>query len=154
MQAPSQPLTQPSTAVPDRSAILAPPDLAPDDRDWISTASLTFKVLAGAGELDRTGIAKAIANIALPILELAQDNKKAHDELKDTIKYLDEMLRSVSEEIKLLQEGGSPTDASIRPLVRLQQMGDEFIRSFSPFGLVTTKRTDFCHYQSPQGFEG
>ncbi len=73
MQAPSQPPTQsPSTAVPDRSAILAPPDLAPDDRDWMSTASLTFKVLAGAGELDRTGIAKAIANIALPILELVQ----------------------------------------------------------------------------------
>ncbi|PBK60085.1 hypothetical protein ARMSODRAFT_922531, partial [Armillaria solidipes] len=127
-QAPSQPLTQsPSTAAPDRSAILAPPNLAPDDTDWISTASLTFKVLAGAGELDRTGITKAIANIALPILELAQDNKKAHDELKDTIKYLDEMLRSVSEEIKLLQEGGSPMDASTRPLVRLQQMGDEFI---------------------------
>ncbi|PBK82643.1 hypothetical protein ARMGADRAFT_1019522 [Armillaria gallica] len=155
MQAPSQPPTQsPSTAVPDRSAILAPPDLAPDDMDWMSTASLTFKVLAGAGELDRTGIAKAIANIALPILELAQDNKKARDELKDTIKYLDEMLRSVSEEIKLLQEGRSPTDASTRPLVRLQQMGDEFIRSVFPFGLVKSTRTDFCHHQSPQGFEG
>ncbi len=73
MQASSQPLTQsPSTAAPGRSAILAPPNLAPDDTDWISTASLTFKVLAGAGELDRTGIAKAIANIALPILDLAQ----------------------------------------------------------------------------------
>ncbi len=73
MQAPSQPLTQSSsTAAPVLSAILAPPNLAPDDTDWISTASLTFKVLAGAGELDHTGIAKAIANIALPILELAQ----------------------------------------------------------------------------------
>ena len=73
MQASFQSLTQsPSTAAPDRSAILTPPNLAPDDTDWISTTSLTFKVLAGAGELDHTGIAKAIANIALPILELAQ----------------------------------------------------------------------------------
>ncbi len=73
MQASSQPLTQsPSAAAPDRSVILAPPNPAPDDTDWISTASLTFKVLAGAGEVDPTGIAKAIANIALPILELAQ----------------------------------------------------------------------------------
>ncbi|SJL11796.1 uncharacterized protein ARMOST_15206 [Armillaria ostoyae] len=128
MQAPSQPLTQsPSTAVPDRSAILAPPNLAPDDTNWISAASLTFKVLAGAGELDRTGIAKAIANIALPILELVQDNKKARDELKDTIKYLDEMLTYVSKEIKLLQEGQSLMDASTRPLAHLKQMGNEFI---------------------------
>ncbi|KAK0186114.1 P-loop containing nucleoside triphosphate hydrolase protein [Armillaria mellea] len=116
MQTSSQPLTQsPSTVAPDQSAILAPPNLAPDDTDWILTASLTFKVLAGAGELDPTGIAKAIANIALPILELAQ---KARDEVKDTIKYLNEMLRSVSEEIKLLQKGGSSTDAaSTCPLV-------------------------------------
>ncbi|KAK0245064.1 hypothetical protein EDD85DRAFT_895382 [Armillaria nabsnona] len=128
MQTSSQPLTQsPSTAAPNRSVILAPPNLASDDTDWISTASLTFKVLAGAGELDRTGIAKAIANIALPILELVQDNKKAHDELKDTVKYLDEMLSYVSEEIKLLQEGQSLTDASTRPLARLEQMGNEFI---------------------------
>ena len=73
MQASSQPLTQsPNTAAPGQSATLAPPNLAPDDTDWISTASLTFKMLAGAGELDPTGVAKAIANIALPILELAQ----------------------------------------------------------------------------------
>ncbi|PBK61453.1 hypothetical protein ARMSODRAFT_1025590 [Armillaria solidipes] len=99
MQAPSKALTQSSSAAvaPAQSAILAPPNLAPDDTDWISNASLTFKVLASAGEVDPMGIAKAIANIALPILELAQDNKKACEELKDTIKYLDEMLRSVSE---------------------------------------------------------
>ncbi|KAK0506800.1 hypothetical protein EDD18DRAFT_1273836 [Armillaria luteobubalina] len=128
MQAPSQTLTQSSSAAaPDRSAILAPPNLAPDDTDWISTASLTFRVLAGAGELDPSNIAKAIANIALPILELVQNNKKARNEVKDTIQYLDEMLHSVSEEIKLLQEGGSPTDTSTRPLMRLQQMGDEFV---------------------------
>ncbi|KAG7440216.1 uncharacterized protein BT62DRAFT_631097 [Guyanagaster necrorhizus] len=131
MQAPSQAVSQsPSAATPVRPAILAPPNLAPDDTDWISNASLTFKVLAGAGELDRTGIAKAIANIALPILELAQNNKKAHDDLKDTIKYLDETLSYVSEEIKLLQDGQSLTDnptASTHPLGRLQQMGDEFI---------------------------
>ncbi|KAG7441596.1 uncharacterized protein BT62DRAFT_1011403 [Guyanagaster necrorhizus] len=131
MQAPSQAVSQsPSAATPVRSAILAPPNLAPDDTDWISNASLTFKVLAGAGELDRTGIAKAIANIALPILELAQNNKKAHDDLKDTIKYLDETLSYVSEEIKLLQDGQSLTGnqaASTHPLARLQQMGDEFI---------------------------
>ncbi len=73
MQAPSQPLTQSqSTAAPVTAAILAPPNLAPDDTDWISTACLTFKVLAGAGELDRTGTAKSIANIALPILDLAK----------------------------------------------------------------------------------
>ncbi len=71
MQAPSQPLTQSaSTAAPDRSAILAPPNLAPNNTDWISNASRIFKVIAGAGELDPSNIAKAIANIALPILEL------------------------------------------------------------------------------------
>ncbi|PBK82672.1 hypothetical protein ARMGADRAFT_1170875 [Armillaria gallica] len=128
MQAPSQPLTQATnTAAPDRSAILAPPNLARDDTDWISNASRIFKVVAGAGELDPSNIAKAIANIALPILELAQDNKKACDELKDTVKYLDEMLTYVSEEIKLLREGQSLTDTLTRPLARLEQMGDEFI---------------------------
>ncbi len=67
MQASSRPLSQsPSTAAPDRSAILAPPNLAPDDTDWISNAGLVFKVLAGAGELDPSNIAKTIANIALP----------------------------------------------------------------------------------------
>ncbi|SJL11815.1 uncharacterized protein ARMOST_15226 [Armillaria ostoyae] len=127
MQAPSQPLTQsPNTAAPDRSAILAPPNLAPDDTDWISNAGRIFKVVAGTGELDPSNIAKAIVNIALPILELAQDNKKACDELKDTIKYLNEMLSYVSEEIKLLQEGQSLMNASTRPLARLEQMGDEF----------------------------
>ncbi len=69
MQAPSQ---SPSAAVPIQSAILVPPNLAPDDTDWISTASLTFKVLAGAGKLNRMGIAKTIAKIALPILDLAK----------------------------------------------------------------------------------
>ncbi|KAK0506753.1 hypothetical protein EDD18DRAFT_1375403 [Armillaria luteobubalina] len=131
MQSPSQPLTQfPSTATPDRSAILAPPNLAPDDTDWISNASRIFKVVVGAGELDPSNIAKAIANIALPILELAQDHKKAHDELKDTVKYLDEMLSYVSEEINLLQEGQSSVsvmNASTHRLARLQQMGDEFV---------------------------
>ncbi|KAK0438401.1 hypothetical protein EV421DRAFT_962888 [Armillaria borealis] len=129
MQAPSKALTQSSSAAvaPAQSAILAPPNLAPDDTDWISNASLTFKVLASAGEVDPTGIAKAIANIALPILELAQDNKKACEELKDTIKYLDEMLRSVSEETKLLKDAQSLMDASTGPLARLQQMGDEFV---------------------------
>ena len=83
------------------------------------------------------------------MVHVIQDNKKARDEVKDTIKYLDEMLRSVSEEIKLLQEGGSPTDASSRPLVRLQQMGNEFIRSVSSFGLVKSARTDLCYHQSP-----
>ncbi len=73
MQAQSQPLTQsPSTAAPVPSAILAPPNLATDDADWISTAILTFTVLAGAGELDPSNIAKTIANIALPILDLAK----------------------------------------------------------------------------------
>ncbi|KAK0245014.1 hypothetical protein EDD85DRAFT_895357 [Armillaria nabsnona] len=125
MQAPSQPLTQsPSTAAPDRSAILAPPNLAPDDTDWISTAILTFTVLAGAGELDPSNIAKTIANIALPILDLAKSDKQAHDDLKDTIKYLNDMLSYVSEEIRLLQEGQSLTDASTQ---RLQQMSDEFV---------------------------
>ncbi|KAK0443045.1 uncharacterized protein EV420DRAFT_1768699, partial [Desarmillaria tabescens] len=128
MQAPSQLFTQsPSAAAPGRSAILPPPNLAPDDTDWMSNASVTFKLLAGAGEIDRTGIAKAIANIALPILELVQNNKKAQNDLKDTIKYLDEMLHYVSEETKLLQDGQSLTDASTHPLARLQQMGDEFI---------------------------
>ncbi|KAK0197810.1 hypothetical protein F5146DRAFT_1156720 [Armillaria mellea] len=128
MQASSQPLTQsPSTVVPDRSAILVPPNLAPDDTNWISTASLTFKVLAGADELNPMGIAKAVANIALPILELAWANKKACDEVKDTIKYLNEMKCSVSEEIKLLQEGGSPMDASTCLLVCLQKIGDELV---------------------------
>ncbi|SJL11866.1 uncharacterized protein ARMOST_15277 [Armillaria ostoyae] len=121
------PSTSPNTAALDRSAILAPPNLAPDDTDWISTTSRIFKVVAGAGELDPSNIAKAIANIALPILELAQDNKKARDELKDTIKYLDEMLAYVSEEIKLLREGQSLMDASTHPLARLEQMGNEFI---------------------------
>ncbi len=93
-------------------------------------------------------------NIAYQKAHVIQANKKARDEVKDTIKYLDEMLRSVSDEIKLLQEGGSPMDASTRPLVRLQQMGDEFIRSVSPFGLVKSTRTDFCHHQSSRGFEG
>ncbi|KAK0506803.1 hypothetical protein EDD18DRAFT_1343246 [Armillaria luteobubalina] len=129
MQAPSQPLTQfPSTAAPDRSAILAPPNLTPDDIDWISNASRIFKVVAGAGELDPSNIAKAIVNIALPILELAQDNKKACDELKDTVKYLDEMLSYVSEEIELIQEGqSSMMNASTHQLACLQQMGDEFV---------------------------
>ncbi|KAK0429867.1 hypothetical protein EV421DRAFT_1862792 [Armillaria borealis] len=155
MQAPSQSLTQsPSTAAPDRPAILAPPNLAPDDTDWISTASLTFKVLAGAGELDRTGIAKTIANIALPILDLAKNNKQACDDLKDTIKYLDDMLSYVSEEIKLLQEGQSLTDASTHPLAHLQQMGDEFVWSVFPFDLVKCMGNDFCYCQSPQCFEG
>lgn len=73
MQALSKALTQSSSAAaPAQSAILAPPNLAPDDTDWISNASLTFKVLASAFEVDPTGIARAIANIALPILELAQ----------------------------------------------------------------------------------
>ncbi len=92
-------------------------------------------------------------NIAHQKAHAIQANKKARDEVKDTIKYLDEMLRSVSDEIKLLQEGGSPTDASTRPLVRLQQMGDEFVRSVSLFGLVKNMRTDFCYHQSPRGFE-
>ncbi|KAK0245011.1 hypothetical protein EDD85DRAFT_963481 [Armillaria nabsnona] len=113
MQAPSKALTQSSSAAaaPAQSAILAPPNLAPDDTDWISNASLTFKVLASAGEVDPTGIAKAIANIALPILELAQDNKKACEELKDTIKYLNEMFCCVSEETKLLKDAQSLMDA-------------------------------------------
>ncbi len=64
-----------------------------------------------------------------------QDNKKARNELKDTIKYLDEMLTYVSEEIKLLREGQSLTDASTRPLARLEQMGNEFIRFVFPFDL-------------------
>ncbi|KAK0205581.1 hypothetical protein DFS33DRAFT_1474315 [Desarmillaria ectypa] len=128
MQAPSQPLTQSqSAAAPVQSPILTPPNLAPDDTDWISNASLTFKVLAGAGEVEPSGIAKAIANIALPILELAQNHEKACEELKDTIKYLDEMLRYVSEEVKLLQDGRSLTDGSTHRLARLQQMGDEFV---------------------------
>ncbi|KAK0499402.1 hypothetical protein EDD18DRAFT_1281590 [Armillaria luteobubalina] len=129
MQAPSQSLTQsPGTVAPDRSTILAPPNLAPDDPDWISNARHIFKVIAGAGELDPSNIAKAIANIALSILELVQDNKNACDGLKDTVKYLGDMLSYVSEEIKLLQEGRSLTDASMRPLARLEQMGDEFVR--------------------------
>ncbi|KAK0437725.1 uncharacterized protein EV420DRAFT_1487002 [Desarmillaria tabescens] len=128
MQAPSQSLTQSSSAaVAAQSTILAPPNLAPDDTDWISNASVTLKVLAGAGELDHTGITKAIANIALPILELVQNNKKAREDLKDTVKYLDHMLGYVSEEIKLLREGQSLTDVSTHPLAHLQQMGDEFV---------------------------
>ncbi|SJL11762.1 uncharacterized protein ARMOST_15171 [Armillaria ostoyae] len=47
---------------------------------------------------------------------IIQNNKKAHHELKDTIKYLHEMLRYVSEETKLLQNGQSLTDASTCPL--------------------------------------
>ncbi|PBK94596.1 hypothetical protein ARMGADRAFT_1078480 [Armillaria gallica] len=100
---------------------------APDDMDWILTASLTFKVLAGAGELDRMGITKTIANIALPILDLAKNNKQACDDLKDTIKYIDDMLSYVSEEIKLLQQGQSLMDASTHPLACLQQMSNEFV---------------------------
>ncbi len=43
------------------------------------------------------------------------------------------MLSYVSEETRLLQEGQSLTDASTQ---RLQQMGDEFVWSVLPFGLV------------------
>ncbi len=92
-------------------------------------------------------------DIAHQKARVTQANKKAHDEVKDTIKYLDEMLRCVSGEIKLLQEGRSLTDALTRPLVRLQQMGNEFVRSVPPSGLVKSTRTDFCHHQSPRGFE-
>ncbi len=67
---------------------------------------------------------------------IIQNNKQACDDLKDTIKYLDDMLSYVSEEIKLLQEGQSLMDASTHPLARLQQMGDEFVRSVFPFDLV------------------
>ncbi|KAK0506775.1 hypothetical protein EDD18DRAFT_1098018 [Armillaria luteobubalina] len=97
MQAPSQPLTQfPSMVALDQSAILMPPNLAPDDIDWILNTSLTFKVLAGAGKLDHMGIAKAIANIALLIMELVQDNKKACDEVKDTVNHLKDLKHDLS----------------------------------------------------------
>ncbi|KAK0230102.1 P-loop containing nucleoside triphosphate hydrolase protein [Armillaria fumosa] len=62
------------------------------------------------------------------LVQLVQDNKKARDGLKDTVKYLDEMLSYVSEEIKLLREAQSLTNASMRPLARLEQMGNEFVR--------------------------
>ncbi|PBK84823.1 hypothetical protein ARMGADRAFT_1018236 [Armillaria gallica] len=55
------------------------------------------------------------------------------------------MLSYVSDEIKLLQEGQSLTDASTRPLARLEQMGDEFIQSIFPFDLLKCTRIDFCH---------
>ncbi len=74
-----------------------------------------------------------------------QDNKKARNELKDTIKYLDEMLTDVSEEIKLLREGQSLMDTSTRPLARLEQMGNEFIRFVFPFDLHKCTGIDFCH---------
>ena len=74
-----------------------------------------------------------------------QDNKKARDELKDTIKYLDEMLTYVSEEIKLLREGQSLMDASTRPLARLEQMGNEFIWFVFSFDLHKCTGIDFCH---------
>ncbi len=74
-----------------------------------------------------------------------QDNKKARNELKDTIKYLDEMLTYVSEEIKLLWEGQSLTDASTRPLARLEQMGNEFYPVRLSIDLHKCTGIDFCH---------
>ncbi|PBK82689.1 hypothetical protein ARMGADRAFT_1019545 [Armillaria gallica] len=55
------------------------------------------------------------------------------------------MLTYVSEEIKLLREGQSLTDASTRPLARLEQMGNEFIWFVFSFDLHKCTGIDFCH---------
>ncbi len=67
---------------------------------------------------------------------IIQNNKQTCDDLKDTIKHLDDMLSYISEEIKLLQQCQSLMNASTHLLAHLQQMGNEFIWSVFPFDLV------------------